>query len=100
MSAERTLVAALTGLTLSLGVAAADEEDDYPDAAFLEYLGGWESSDEVWAMLDNDIRYATARPEPIVEPVVAPSDEDDEEPDTEEPDTEEPDEDEATERRR
>ena len=91
MSAERTLVAALTGLTLSLGVTAADEED-YPDTAFLEFLGGWESSDEVWAMLDNDIRYATARPEPIVEPVVAPRDEEDEEPDTEEAD-----EDEATE---
>jgi hypothetical protein len=86
MSAERTLVAAITGLTLSLGVAAADEEEDYPDVAFLEYLGGWESSDEVWAMLDNDIRYAAAQPEPIVEPRKT---NDDEEPADNEPEDDE-----------
>lgn len=41
-------------LLLAAGAAAAD--DVPPDAAFLEYLGSWEGSDEDWLMIRRSLR--------------------------------------------
>ena len=39
-------------------VLAADNE--LPDAEFLEYLGSWEESDEVWLVLDELVELVAA----------------------------------------
>ena len=51
MSADSTIALVACGLCLG-GVALADEEQA-PDAEFLEYLGMWEVSDEDWMVFDN-----------------------------------------------
>jgi len=50
MSAEQILVLVACGL--SLGASAMAEEEDVPDAEFLEYLGMWQESDEDWLLLE------------------------------------------------
>ncbi len=54
MSARRDLRAVLSGLMLACCslVLAADEE--MPEMDFIEYLGMWEESDEVWLVLDDE----------------------------------------------
>ena len=56
MSAERVLRTTLGCLLISAfsAVSAADDEQA-PDAEFLEYLGMWEESDEEWLMLENAV---------------------------------------------
>ena len=44
---------ALAGTLLLVGGIVAAAEEDLPDAAFLEYLGSWEESDEEWLMFDD-----------------------------------------------
>lgn len=51
MSAE--WASALVACSLCLGTAAQAEEEQVPDAEFLEYLGMWEESDEDWLVLDD-----------------------------------------------
>lgn len=51
MSADSTI--ALVACGLCLGSVALAEEQQPPDAEFLEYLGMWEESDEDWMVLDN-----------------------------------------------
>jgi len=43
--------AAPVALALLLVAAPAVADDVQPDGAFLEYLGGWEGTDEDWLML-------------------------------------------------
>ena len=46
--------AAIVGLLLGCGlVLAADEE--LPDLEFLEYLGSWDESDEIWLLFEEPI---------------------------------------------
>lgn len=52
MSASNELIV-LCGLLTCGGVVIAQEEEA-PDLAFLEYLGSWEESDEVWVLLSLD----------------------------------------------
>ena len=52
MSASHEL-AVLCGL-LTCGAAVMAQDTDTPDLAFLEYLGSWEESDEVWVLLSLD----------------------------------------------
>lgn len=51
MSARKPVALALL---LAAGIVAAD--DVPPDAAFLEYLGSWEDTDEDWLMIRRGIR--------------------------------------------
>ncbi|MDH3619344.1 MAG: hypothetical protein OER91_00525 [Gammaproteobacteria bacterium] len=51
MSAESTI--ALVACGLCFGTVAWAEEEQSPDADFLEYLGMWEESDEDWMVLDD-----------------------------------------------
>ena len=51
MSAEGTI--ALVACGLCLGSVALAEEQQPPDAEFLEYLGMWEEFDEDWMVLDS-----------------------------------------------
>ena len=51
MSADRTFVLVACGLCF--GTAAMAEEEQLPEAEFLEYLGMWEESDEDWLLLEN-----------------------------------------------
>lgn len=44
----------LGSLLLGCGVALAEDEE-IPDAEFLEYLGLWEESDEDWLLFDEPI---------------------------------------------
>lgn len=59
----------LTALLLgAAGAAAAD--DELPDAEFLEYLGMWEESDEVWlALADEEPLTADADTDERIDPV-------------------------------
>lgn len=50
MSAEQLI--ALVACGLCLGMSAMAEEEDVPDAEFLEYLGMWQESDEDWLLLE------------------------------------------------
>ena len=57
MSADRRKAAGrlrlvLLGLASGSGCVLAVEEP-LPDAAFLEYLGSWEGSEEDWVLFDN-----------------------------------------------
>ena len=52
MSASHEL-AVLCGLLICGGAVIAQEEEA-PDLTFLEYLGSWEESDEVWVLLSLD----------------------------------------------
>lgn len=60
MSVSHSLAIALCGVALCS--AAHGEEEEVPDAEFLEYLGMWDESDEDWLLLeegavaDNDER--------------------------------------------
>lgn len=54
MSAEPEALALAAALLFAAAMPAA-ADDSAPDAAFLEYLGSWEGSDEEWvALLDED----------------------------------------------
>lgn len=50
MSADSTIALVVCGLCLG-GVALADEQQA-PEAEFLEYLGMWDESDEDWMVFD------------------------------------------------
>ena len=39
-------------LLLASGVAAGDESEDAPDAAFLEYLGMWDGESDEWELFE------------------------------------------------
>lgn len=52
MLADRRLNVVFIGLALCGGEALFAEEEEVPDIEFLEYLGMWEESDEVWLVLD------------------------------------------------
>lgn len=68
MSAERNLAAWLAGaLLIGCGVAFAADETP-PEAAFLEYLGMWEASDDEWLALENDDSRRAAEPDERVDP--------------------------------
>ncbi len=46
-------VRAIAGLLVLLtGSAALADDDELPDADFLEYLGSWEASDEEWLIFE------------------------------------------------
>jgi len=51
MSADRTI--ALVACGLCLGTATMAQEEQPPEADFLEYLGMWQESDEDWMLLEN-----------------------------------------------
>ncbi len=65
MSARRRiwLPALLLG---AAGVVAAD--DELPDTEFLEYLGMWEESDEVWLALADDEAQVAADSDERIDP--------------------------------
>lgn len=44
--------ALLLGSAALVGAAAAEEDEQEPDMAFLEYLGMWEETDEEWQLFD------------------------------------------------
>ena len=44
------------------GTAALAADDELPDAAFLEYLGSWDASDEEWLIFDDDDQVARQEP--------------------------------------
>ena len=51
---ERLRLPAIAGLiVLATSTAAFADEDELPDADFLEYLGSWEESDEEWVYFDD-----------------------------------------------
>jgi len=52
MSADSTIALVACGLCLG-SVALADDEQQAPDAEFLEYLGMWQETDEGWKLPDN-----------------------------------------------
>lgn len=64
MSGSRHSQQLLPGLLLGVCGLALAADNESPDAEFLEYLGSWEESDEVWLEFDQ-----------LVELVVAESDE-------------------------
>ena len=43
---------------LAVGSLALAADDDVPEAAFIEYLGMWEESDEDWMMFENESKTA------------------------------------------
>ena len=56
MSAERVLRTTLGCLLIGACSAVnAAEEEQAPDAEFLEYLGMWEESDEEWLLLEDAV---------------------------------------------
>lgn len=60
MSADLRFCRHLCGVSLAaLGLAvwpAVAADDPMPDAAFLEYLGTWEGTDEDWLLFENTVR--------------------------------------------
>ena len=57
------IVAVLLGCGLTLA-----EDEEVPDAEFLEYLGFWEESDEDWLLFDEPITAdAEKRSDPVPE---------------------------------
>ncbi len=64
MSGIRHSQQLLPGLLLGVCGLVLAADNELPDAEFLEYLGSWEESDEVWLELDQ-----------LVELVIAESDE-------------------------
>lgn len=69
MLARRDLRAVLSGLMLmgcSLVLAA---DDEMPEMDFIEYLGMWEESDEVWLVLDDEEAQLAADSEKRTDPV-------------------------------
>ena len=52
MLASRKLGAVMYGLALCGNLAVAADDEEMPNADFLEYLGMWEETDEVWLLLD------------------------------------------------
>jgi hypothetical protein len=60
MSADLRFCRRLHGALLAaLGLAvwpAAAADDPLPDAAFLEYLGSWEGTDEDWLLFEDAVR--------------------------------------------
>lgn len=59
MSASRSKRILLPALVLGCGLVLA-EESEAPEAAFIEYLGMWEESDEEWMMFEADDTRVTA----------------------------------------
>ena len=52
---------AIAGLiVLATGTAAFADDDELPDADFLEYLGSWEESDEEWLIFEETDQVARA----------------------------------------
>ncbi len=52
---------AIAGLiVLATGTAAFANDDELPDADFLEYLGSWEDSDEEWLIFEDGDQLARA----------------------------------------
>lgn len=70
MSAERSIAWLLCGLCAGTA-ALAEEQEQAPDAEFIEYLGLWEETDEDWLLLDGtwaaDVKEADERNEPAPE---------------------------------
>lgn len=64
MSAERRRAGRwwLNALIVACGLAGA-EDGNAPEAAFIEYLGMWEASDEEWLMFEADENVAAASEE-------------------------------------
>jgi hypothetical protein len=58
MSASGSNRILLPALVLGCGLVLADESEA-PEAAFIEYLGMWEESDEEWMMFEADDTRAT-----------------------------------------
>ena len=50
-SADKTI--ALVACGLCFGTATMAEEEQLPEAEFIEYLGMWQESDEDWMLLEN-----------------------------------------------
>jgi hypothetical protein len=67
MSAERAIAWLLCGV-LAGTAATAEEQDEVPDAEFIEYLGIWGETDEDWMLLDEawaaDLEETDKRNEP------------------------------------
>ncbi len=71
MSGKRFFRALLPGLLLSacsLGLAA---DEELPDMDFIEYLGMWEESDEVWIALDDGDEQVASESDEQIEPLPA-----------------------------
>ena len=47
-------------LVLATGTVAFANDEELPDADFLEYLGSWEESDEEWLIFENADQVARA----------------------------------------
>jgi len=59
--------ALLVPMLLGCGLVLADD-DDIPDAEFLEYLGFWEESDEDWLLFEEPVTAdAEERSDPVPE---------------------------------
>lgn len=69
MSAKHRVRAILPGLLLGACslVLAADEE--IPEIDFIEYLGMWEESDDVWLALDDSDEHVAADSDERIDPV-------------------------------
>jgi len=52
MSVSRCSRQLLPGLLLGVCGLVLAADDELPEAEFLEYLGSWEESDEVWLVFD------------------------------------------------
>ncbi len=64
MSGSRHSQQLLPGLLLGVCGLVLAADNELPDAEFLEYLGSWEESDEIWLVFDQ-----------LIELVIAESDE-------------------------
>jgi hypothetical protein len=71
MSARNTRVFLLVSATLLSGGNAIAEDDDSPDAEFLEYLGSWEGTDEDWLLFSKDVDAESVEEETRSDPVPA-----------------------------
>ena len=55
MSADRRLGAIVCTLAACTGGGAFAAEEEVPETDFLEYLGIWEESDEVWLIFEDSM---------------------------------------------
>jgi len=65
---RRRLPGLLPGVLLGLCGAVLAADDGSPETDFLEYLGSWEESDEVWLVVDQVAEWVAAESEERSDP--------------------------------
>ena len=73
MSAERVMMLVCG---LCIGAAAVAEDEETVDAAFLEYLGEWETEDDWFLFEDIELTAASEQDEPEEKDAASPEKED------------------------